>query len=174
MEFRATWGEFADVRHPEKGRYLIIHFPRNRSYKTNVPVKAEQLPLVKQLYEAINKWNKGWSRYDAVSFTHLYLDAFLKKDYEPLTKVIKTWVYLVSVDGSDLIKIGTAINPWQRLRTFTVTLPFDLNFKIIAVGPNLSEKFFHDKYSNKRVRGEWFDIRNELDSIIEEYNFWRL
>lgn len=72
------------------------------------------------------------------------------------------WVYLLhSVDG--LYKIGRTIDPNNRLRTFSVKLPFDVKYDHLIKCNDMYalETRLHHKYADKRIKGEWFNLSPE-------------
>lgn len=82
-------------------------------------------------------------------------------------KSIDGYVYLVKLDKH--YKIGIAQCPEQRLREFTL-LPYKLeDIKIAKVKDNQQvEKDLHEKYKDKRVRGEWFKLNDiEVKEIVD-------
>lgn len=81
-------------------------------------------------------------------------------------KVVRTpkegYVYLVkSVSGH--YKIGKSINPHDRIRTFGVKLPFEVEIihTIKSLQYHALEKFLHAKFDDKRVNGEWFNLSDD-------------
>jgi len=76
-------------------------------------------------------------------------------------------VYLLLDPDNNLIKIGQSFYPSLREKTLQGVSPkWDLIAKWIA--PIEEEKYLHNLFSNKRVRGEWFDLNfNDLRKIKE-------
>ena len=69
------------------------------------------------------------------------------------------FVYLVqSTTGA--YKIGRTIDPANRLKTFSVKLPFEVEFVATIQTPDMYqlEADLHRKYDSKRVNGEWFAL----------------
>lgn len=73
----------------------------------------------------------------------------------------------VGYDASRGFKIGKSINPYKREKQIRHMNP---SFKLLAFGetPNqeVAEKYLHDKYANKRIIGEWFNLSPEDVSEI--------
>ena len=71
-------------------------------------------------------------------------------------------VYLLK-SPTDAYKIGHAKNPANRLRTFNVKLPFEVQFIRIIKTPNMKamERKLHKYFSSKRINGEWFKLEPE-------------
>ena len=67
-------------------------------------------------------------------------------------------VYLIK--GNDFYKIGRSINFEVREHHFMTKLPFAVEVvHLIKTADCVSvERFWHDKFSELRVRGEWFEL----------------
>jgi len=81
------------------------------------------------------------------------------------------YVYLLRADNG-LIKIGKTKSLKNRLDHFTVKLPYELHL----IGVVKSERYgeiereLHDRFHNKRKRGEWFDLsEKDIEAIKEKY-----
>ncbi|WP_051525136.1 GIY-YIG nuclease family protein [Exiguobacterium artemiae] len=89
------------------------------------------------------------------------------KSAEPqLMKKSEGWVYFLKADNG-LTKIGRTKDLKKRMYHFTVKLPYELEL-IHAIKSNYTvelEEQLHGKYNHLRVRGEWFNLNDE---IIEE------
>lgn len=82
------------------------------------------------------------------------------------TSTVKT--YLMK-DGNGFYKIGKSKNPIARETTLQSENP---TITLIAVCSEDIEKHLHEKYSDKRKRGEWFNLTEEdVFSLIEQYGF---
>lgn len=71
------------------------------------------------------------------------------------------YVYLLSaLHDSSLYKIGRTNNPNNRLHTFSVKLPFAVEYLCVIQTDDmyLLERQLHGKYSSKRLEGEWFKL----------------
>lgn len=69
------------------------------------------------------------------------------------------YVYLLkNMEGT--YKIGKAKNPEDRLKTFTVKLPFRVEYTCIIPSHDMAEleRDLHDLFKHKRVNGEWFNL----------------
>ena len=71
-------------------------------------------------------------------------------------------------------KIGHSRNPENRIKTFNVKLPFEVEFiKVIKVRDMKGmERKLHKYFENKRINGEWFNLDPEdveyIKSIPDE------
>lgn len=73
------------------------------------------------------------------------------------------------INGVGNVKIGKSYNPKIRESTLQSEQPC---IKLFAVGYSDIESTLHNKYSDKRIRGEWFDLSSlDVLEIIEEYGF---
>lgn len=78
------------------------------------------------------------------------------------------FVYLIqSPTGS--YKIGRTRNPDNRMKTFSVKLPFEVDYicTIESADMYALERQLHKKYASKRINGEWFDLDPEDVAAIQ-------
>lgn len=69
------------------------------------------------------------------------------------------YVYLLqSTTGA--YKIGRSINPHNRLKTFEVKLPFEVEYVCVIATDSMValEAALHGRFADKRVNGEWFAL----------------
>jgi Meiotically up-regulated gene 113 len=93
-----------------------------------------------------------------VRFIHPYENDFLVEN-KP-----KTMIYLMLDEHTGLYKIGRSYNAEHREKTLLSQCPkIKLLFSFLATYP--TEKKLHEKFKDKRKRGEWF----ELSQIDVEY-----
>jgi hypothetical protein len=75
-------------------------------------------------------------------------------------------VYLIAgtYNGKTMFKIGKANDLNQRLRTFEVRIPFDIDlvFAIEVKNPSRVESQIHKVFKDNRVDGEWFDFNTDM------------
>ncbi len=82
---------------------------------------------------------------------------------QPKTRIKKTgYVYLLKSDTGHY-KIGRTIDPSSRSKTFGIQLPFDVTFICTIKTDNMYglESELHQKFSKKRINGEWFNLSTE-------------
>lgn len=60
-------------------------------------------------------------------------------------------------------KIGKTSNPDNRIKTFSVKLPFEVEYTCVikCVDMNELEKRLHAKFADKRINGEWFALTTD-------------
>ncbi|MDM8528197.1 GIY-YIG nuclease family protein [Anaerolineales bacterium HSG24] len=131
--------------------------------------------------------NKPFFRFaDTVSVRYMLDDLFSDqfRDIEgiPLDKVTRTRVekdvqghtyqvipgYIYVIKSEYGYKIGKTISIKSRTRLFSVKLPFPIELIHYAWFDNYSkaERDFHDRFSSKRLEGEWFDLSpSDIDEI---------
>lgn len=72
----------------------------------------------------------------------------------------KTFIYLIHDKGSNAYKIGVSTNPEKRMKSIkSASAHAELLFYLD--GDEYNEKFLHDKFTSKRIRGEWFNLSTE-------------
>jgi hypothetical protein len=82
-------------------------------------------------------------------------------------KLDKGYVYLIQ-SPTGAYKIGRTKHPEQRMKTFGVQLPFEVEFlcMIETTKMRLLERELHEKFESKRVNGEWFALEpSDVDYI---------
>lgn len=72
------------------------------------------------------------------------------------------WVYVIK-SPTGAYKIGKSSNPNNRIKTFEVKLPFEVEFicLIPAADMNRLEKHLHGHFTEKHINGEWFALTPE-------------
>lgn len=77
-------------------------------------------------------------------------------------------IYLILDSKNNLIKIGQSFNPKTREKTLQGVSP---QWDIITtwIAPTFVEKELHDKFRQKRTRGEWFKLTFSDLKEIKEY-----
>lgn len=69
------------------------------------------------------------------------------------------FVYLIQ-SPTTAYKIGRTKNPRNRMKTFGIQLPFEVEYVCLIETNDMIglEKELHERYANKRVNGEWFEL----------------
>ena len=68
----------------------------------------------------------------------------------------RVFTYIISCDGSDLLKFGKSVDPQWRLSTMQTGCPFKL--QIEWFWPEDIENEMHAHFLDSRVSGEWFRV----------------
>lgn len=76
------------------------------------------------------------------------------------------YIYFIKELFSGRIKIGKTKNLQQRLKLFSVKLPFEIELLhyVKTNNPSYVENLFHEFFEEKRVNGEWFEL--DVDDIL--------
>lgn len=76
---------------------------------------------------------------------------------DPISRQQPGYVYLIK-SSTGHWKIGRSKNPKDRLKTFGVILPFEVQYEHLIPADDMckAESALHEKYAEKRVNGEWF------------------
>jgi transcriptional regulator with XRE-family HTH domain len=76
------------------------------------------------------------------------------------------------VNDKGHVKIGKSYNPKIRESTLQSEQPC---IRLFAINYSDIESELHFKYSNNKMRGEWFNLsNNDIEEIITNYNFLRI
>lgn len=69
------------------------------------------------------------------------------------------YVYLIQ-SPTGFYKIGRTTNPKDRMKTFSVKLPFEVEYVCIIQTEDMYglEQSLHQQFASKRVNGEWFQL----------------
>ncbi len=81
-------------------------------------------------------------------------------------------IYFICDVENNLCKIGLSERPNRRLSTLQTGYPFDLTLVKVIDGDLALEKNIHYKYSDFKIRGEWFlmdKIEEIKDEIVESF-----
>lgn len=77
------------------------------------------------------------------------------------------FVYFLRMETSDRIKIGCSISPKVRQVTLQKWSPYPLVMLAMAPGDAGTEALIHQRFSESRRRGEWFEISTELLAFVD-------
>jgi hypothetical protein len=77
-------------------------------------------------------------------------------------KEFSGFVYLIQ-SPTKAYKIGRTSDPQNRMKTFGIQLPFEVEYICIIETPDMIdlETKLHTRFSTKRINGEWFDLSPE-------------
>ena len=77
-------------------------------------------------------------------------------------------IYFIQEDepGRDRIKIGYTINVYRRIENLESCSPSKLKCVLYFPGCRKTEKYYHEKFQNMRIRSEWFRFEGELKSFV--------
>lgn len=83
-----------------------------------------------------------------------------------LTNPDEGQVYFIQAEGGGPIKIGKAVDPWQRLSQLQTGYHEPLKILAVMPGGLHAEKELHQKFAAYRVKGEWFLASDEILEFI--------
>ena len=148
--------------------------------QTNVMKKEEMLDLVYGMMKFIENdvTDSDIEKYNEEAFEEMMIQMAgpnwkeeqpkLAKSIEPQPmKKSEGWVYFLKADNG-LTKIGRTKDLKKRMYHFTVKLPYELEL-IHAIESDYTvelEAQLHEKYSHLNVRGEWFNLTDEIMAEI--------
>lgn len=98
-----------------------------------------------------------------------------KRDKPRKPKYRPGYVYLLK-SSTGHYKIGRAKNPEKRLATFTIKLPFEVDYECLIYSDDMwfLERELHIRFKEKRIQGEWFMLDDEdiayIKSLAPENN----
>lgn len=67
-------------------------------------------------------------------------------------------IYVISLDDSQIVKIGHGKNPKQRVGELQIGSPTPLILQWVHEGDEALENHLHAVFEEHRIRGEWFDL----------------
>jgi Meiotically up-regulated gene 113 len=81
---------------------------------------------------------------------------------------------LYFIVGADRIKIGRSMDVRKRLRALQTGSPVDLKIMAWFPGCGPSEHDLHQRFSEYRRHGEWFeDVAGDISNTVERLRWWR-
>lgn len=98
---------------------------------------------------------------------NIFLDNYEKSDTVSIKPELPLCLYLMVDARNGLHKIGKSVKPPRREKTLQSEEPaIIMVFYSEITHQGQSESFFHEKFKNKRVRGEWFNLsQDDIDYI---------
>ena len=79
----------------------------------------------------------------------------------PISAEKQKWGYVYLIQShTSAYKIGRTKNPHDRIKTFGVQLPFEVEYICLIETTDMIglEKELHERYAHRRVNGEWFRL----------------
>ncbi len=89
----------------------------------------------------------------------------------PLRRSVDGWCYVYFIQDGDMVKIGRAIDPMERLRNLQTAHSRELTL-IAAVAAHADlERAVHARFQHCRNEStEWFRLEPDLEAFIDEMN----
>lgn len=82
------------------------------------------------------------------------------------------YIYFIQKQKGGPVKIGSAVNPAQRLAAIQGMNPDPLRLLGIAAGGIGAERRVHESFAESRLHGEWFEPTERLLTLIEKLPSW--
>jgi len=97
------------------------------------------------------------------------MERIKKSSFKPETKNRSGVVYLLKIKDDDQYKIGVSTNFERRYNEISPKMPFELITinKIKSNDIYSLEEMLHNKFRDKRIKGEWFQLDKEDVEYIE-------
>ena len=75
---------------------------------------------------------------------------------------------MISCERACRCKIGCTARPTQRLKQIRLQSPFQLKFAGYYYAKDMysEERFWHKKFANRRVHGEWFHLKRYEELLL--------
>lgn len=150
------------------------YFSKNDNEKSRAFHLMREDESVFQLF--INTYEKAKANnlIDMPAYVDEYIQAikgeFIRRTEKEATKAAKEarrkerlavqgYVYLIKASTGHY-KIGRTSDPKNRLKTFNVKLPFEVEFECVIQTSNMYdlEAELHTQFSQYRINGEWFNL----------------
>lgn len=83
------------------------------------------------------------------------------------------WLYIIRAGSTDLYKVGSSVDPSQRLRELQTGNPEELAI-VGTMHTRLAraiESAFHEKWTGSSVRGEWYVFDDDQLHEVKEWIF---
>jgi hypothetical protein len=76
-------------------------------------------------------------------------------------------VYIVQAGGTGAYKIGRSTNMLSRLTDLQISCPTAMTLIAVIEGNAATERRLHERFAEKRIRGEWFRLTaDDLKTIV--------
>lgn len=127
-------------------------------------VKLGIIRVIGNKRKTTEPWNLHYSISDKAPAPPYISDGDEKIESGPMS-----YIYMMVNNRNGLIKIGKSIKPEARERTLQSEEP---DVSMIFVSPlclSSIERDLHKKFSEKRVRGEWFNLTSDDVMFIKKY-----
>jgi hypothetical protein len=142
---------------------------------------SDQVPGLVDLETHLYLLSKAHYEYGLISieYTKDEISQFFRDNYniqnatpnnspQPVKTRHTGYVYLLQ-SPTKAYKIGRSKNPENRLKTFSVKLPFEVEYIALIKTNDMVglERQLHQRFADKRVNGEWFELSSEDVQYIQ-------
>lgn len=139
--------------------------------------------LTQQLAETQMHWEEALKEIERLSNKVAEAQSALETAQQSLRRVLTLqslskprdcsgFVYVLKEINGTHYKIGRTVDPDNRLRTFSVKLPFPVKFEHLIKCEDMYalERELHKRFLHKHINGEWFALDNEDLEYIRSVN----
>ena len=148
-----------DILIPKDNRACVLDYKDIEAI-----IKGLQNFLEVTSQETIDNFNKSKKeRQRKLNHEH-YKERFDKQEKEK----VKGFVYLLKIEGKNQYKIGVTKNLNKRLKQISPKMPFELKIEHKIKHNDIygMEDELHNKFDDKRIKGEWFKLNdNDVNYI---------
>lgn len=82
------------------------------------------------------------------------------------------YIYFIQKKEGGPVKIGTSVNPEQRLVELQHSSPDILCIVAVARGAHAAEKRLHERFEHTRIHSEWFAPSGEMADLLSRLPSW--
>lgn len=161
--------------HISEDAKMIPLFKSGKFYE-NIERKNLEL-LVKILKEYISNYDEISNDIDALNkyIEHYYYGSYTsmaRKSVEKVKKKIAGFVYLFKCENTNAYKIGrTSGSISSRISQLKTANPYIKEVISFKTDDIFEEIMWHEKFKNKNISGEWFDLsEDDINEMIKYYN----
>ena len=79
-------------------------------------------------------------------------------------------VYFVATECRQFVKIGRTGQLEARLKALRNSCPLRLDVLKVLPGRQVTERVYHETFSDSRIHGEWFRADDEMLKFIDQLN----
>lgn len=159
----------------EKDTDIFLRFDDTNTYKiedyilqiAEICEPAEALKIIEHIHLFCDPYMAKYTAIIGVASAIIHKK--LEKSKRKGRPKRNSMTYLMRDSNTGYTKIGKSINPSHRERTLQSEKPTIKMYKVTARDV---ERELHEKYGQKRVRGEWFNLSDgDIRDIVRNYGF---
>jgi hypothetical protein len=79
----------------------------------------------------------------------------------------RSYVYFIQSGEAGPVKIGSSVDPFKRREQLQNASHEPLTVCLLVEGGEATEREFHTRFADRRVRGEWFDRSVLMEDLPE-------
>lgn len=87
---------------------------------------------------------------------------------KPIRRCTDGWCYIYVIQDGDLVKIGKAIHPIERLRNLQTAHSRQLTLVAAIPAHAALERAIHNRFAHLRAESEWFRLDESLERFIDD------